>query len=75
MLLELCVGFNTPIIIRFPFEKLAREHRNFSLIQLSRSKAAVPAGLGDRAIGINADMAQSIADLAEKLQEAGPGAL
>jgi hypothetical protein len=31
----------------------------------------VPADLGDRAIGINADMAQSITDLAAKLQKNG----
>ncbi|MDO4974069.1 MAG: Sir2 silent information regulator family NAD-dependent deacetylase [Eubacteriales bacterium] len=70
VLLELGVGFNTPTIIRFPFEKLAREHENIRLIRLSRSKAMVPASLGERAIGINADMAQSIADIAAGLQDA-----
>ena len=68
VLLELGVGFNTPTIIRFPFEKLVREHENITLIRLSRSKAMVPAGLGDRAVGINADMAQSIEDIAAKLR-------
>ena len=67
VLLELGVGFNTPMIIRFPFEKLTREHENISLVRLSRSKAMVPASMGDRAIGINADMAQSIKDIAAKL--------
>ena len=67
VLLELGVGFNTPTIIRFPFEKLAREHENISLIRLSRSKAMVPASLGDRAVGINADMARSIEDIAKSL--------
>ena len=67
VLLELGVGFNTPTIIRFPFEKLAREHENISLIRLSRSKAMVPASLGDRAVGINADMAKSIEDIAKSL--------
>lgn len=67
VLLELGVGFNTPTIIRFPFEKLTREHKNITLVRLSRSKAMVPASLGERAIGINADMAKSITDLAEKL--------
>ena len=68
VLLELGVGFNTPTIIRFPFEKLAREHENISLIRLSRSKAMVPASLGDRAVGINADMAKSIEDIAKILR-------
>ena len=67
VLLELGVGFNTPTIIRFPFEKLAREHETITLIRLSRSKAMVPASLGQRAIGINADMAKSITDLASRL--------
>ncbi len=67
VLLELGVGFNTPTIIRFPFEKLTREHENISLIRLSRSKAMIPAGISDRAVGINADMAQSITDISAGL--------
>ena len=62
------MGFNTPMIIRFPFEKLTREHENVSLVRLSRSKAMVPASLRERAVGINADMAQSITDIAAKLR-------
>ena len=69
VLLELGVGFNTPTIIRFPFENLTREHENITLIRLSRSKAIVPASLGERAIGINADMAESISDIAAGLRE------
>lgn len=68
VLLELGVGFNTPTIIRFPFEKLTREHENIRLIRLSRSKAMVPASLGDRAVGISAHMARSITDLAAALK-------
>ena len=72
VLLELGVGFNTPTIIRFPFEKLTREHGNIRLIRLSRSKAMVPASLGERAVGINADMAQSITDFVSELSSAVP---
>ena len=68
VLLELGVGFNTPTIIRFPFEKLTREHKNLTLLRLSRSKALVPESLGERAIGINADMAKRIAYLAGQLR-------
>lgn len=63
VLLELGIGFNTPTIIRFPFEKLARERKNRILIRLNLDEAIVPESLGDRAIGINADMAQSIKDI------------
>lgn len=69
VLLELGVGFNTPMIIRFPFEKLCREQENVHLVRLSRSKAVIPADLDDRAVGINADMARSISDLARGLGE------
>ena len=65
-LLELGVGFNTPTIIRFPFEKLVREHKQISLVRLNLNEAVVPASFDDRAVGINADMKQSIEDLANK---------
>ena len=67
VLLELGVGFNTPMIIRFPFEKLCRERENISLIRLNLDQAVVPKSLGSRAVGINADMTQSIHDLSNAL--------
>ena len=63
VLLELGVGFNTPTIIRFPFERLTKEHKNISLIRLNLKEAVVPESFGDRAVGINADMKKSIEDL------------
>lgn len=63
VLLELGVGFNTPTIIRFPFEKMTREHDNITLIRLNLDQAVIPESLGNRAIGINADMAESISDI------------
>ena len=53
---ELGVGFNTPIIIRFPFEKMLRENKSYSLIRLNMSEAVVPESFGKRAIGIVGDM-------------------
>ena len=63
VLLELGVGFNTPTIIRFPFERLVRDHDNISLIRLNLDQAVVPESFGERAVGINADMAESIKDI------------
>lgn len=63
VLLELGVGFNTPVIIRLPFEKLMREQRNYSLVRLNLNEAFVPESLGERAVGINADIVKSIADI------------
>lgn len=63
VLLELGVGFNTPIIIRFPFEKMVRENSSYSLIRLNMDEAVVPESFGERAIGIGGDMAKAITDI------------
>lgn len=63
VLLELGAGFNTPTIIRFPFEKLMREYKNMSLIRVNMGEAVVPESLGERAVGINADLAKSVEDI------------
>ena len=63
VLLELGVGFNTPIIIRFPFEKMVRENPSYSLIRLNMDEAVVPESFGNRAIGIGGDMAKVITDI------------
>lgn len=60
VLLELGVGFNTPIIIRFPFEKMVRENKSYSLIRLNKDEAVVPESFKERAIGIGGDMAKAI---------------
>ena len=63
VLLELGVGFNTPtiirfpLIIRFPFEKMVREEKKWSLIRLNLEEAVVPDSFGRRAVGINEDAA------------------
>lgn len=63
VLLELGVGFNTPTIIRFPFEKLMREYDNINMIRLNLNEAVVPLELGNRIAGINEDMDKSIHDI------------
>lgn len=68
VLLELGVGFNTPTIIRLPFEKLVREHGNISMIRLNPEQAIVPKSFGRRVVGINADMAESIRDIVEEVK-------
>ena len=68
VLLEVGVGFNTPMIIRFPFEKMVREHENIRLVRLNLDQAVVPESLGKKAIGIDADMAESIRDIAEEIK-------
>lgn len=72
VLLELGVGFNTPTIIRFPFEKMVRENSNLSLIRLNLNEAVVPESFGNRAVGINADLANAVSDICYEMEkEAG----
>ncbi len=63
VLLELGVGFNTPTIIRFPFENMIREHSGWSLIRLNLNEAVVPESFGKRSVGINADIAGCIEEI------------
>lgn len=63
VLIELGVGFNTPTIIRFPFEKMMREHDNLQMIRLNIDEAVVPASFGNRIIGIGGDMNKAVNDI------------
>lgn len=67
LLLEMGVGFNTPTIIRFPFEQMLCGHDQWSLVRLNRNEAVLPEHFGKRAVGINEDIAKSIADLSERV--------
>lgn len=69
VLLELGVGFNTPTIIRFPFEQILRRNENWSLVRLNLEEAVVPKSFGKRAVGINEDIAKSIEDISERIKE------
>lgn len=57
VLLELGVGFNTPGIIRWPFDRLARFRPDTTLIRINAGNADVPDGPDGRHIGIRADLA------------------
>ena len=63
LLLELGVGFNTPTIIRFPFEKLVKENKQVNLIRLNLNEAVIPESIEQQAVGINKDINQTIKDL------------
>lgn len=61
--LELGVGANTPVIIKFPFWQMTLENENAAYVCLSRSSAFCPDAIADRTICINGD----IADVLERL--------
>lgn len=66
LLLEFGIGFNTPGIIRFPFEKMTFMHDNFKLIRFNDKYAMIPDEIKDRSISVT-DNISEIIDLVEKL--------
>ena len=67
LLLELGVGFNTPTIVRIPFEKMMRENNNIKMIRLNLDEAVIPESQGNRAIGITEDITKILADIQNNL--------
>lgn len=56
--LELGVGFNTPVIIRYPFEQMTYENQNTTLIRLNRSHPnAIPQNK-DKTISFNEEISE-----------------
>jgi len=60
VLFELGVGFNTPVIIRFPFEKMTAQNDNFYLVRLNMNELECIMDLGNKASLIGGDMAKSL---------------
>lgn len=54
--LELGVGFNTPGIIRFPFEQLTYDSPNATLIRINKGMAVVPKEIESKSICIDDDI-------------------
>lgn len=68
VLLEFGIGFNTPNIIRFPFEQLTFMHDNFKLIRFNNKYAMIPEQINNRSISIT-DSISEIIDLLKNLKK------
>ncbi len=55
-LLELGVGYNTPAIIRFPFEDLAKKHAHARLVRVNLDSAEAPEGIKGRSLSFPMDI-------------------
>ena len=53
LLLEFGIGFNTPGIIRFPFEQMTFTHDNFKLIRFNKEYSIVPDVINNKAISVD----------------------
>ena len=65
LFLELGAGFNTPGIIRYPFEELTYKLPNAFLIRVNDKYANVPNDLDNKAIGIQEDINEVIKKVSE----------
>lgn len=51
--LELGVGYNTPTIIRYPFEQMTANWPAATLVRIGRGRASVPAKLKKKSVSID----------------------
>lgn len=66
LLLEFGVGFNTPIIIRFPFEKMTYMYPNINMVRFNSEHCYVPDEIEDRTICVKMDISRFINDLTKE---------
>lgn len=63
VLIELGVGFNTPSIIRWPFERITKDHPNAKLVRMNIEYPEVPDEILDKSLCFHSDIAKTINDL------------
>jgi NAD-dependent SIR2 family protein deacetylase len=66
VLLELGVGFNTPSIIRWPFERITARHPHAMLIRINLDDAGVPGEIAAKSIRFQEDIAQVLQALVDR---------
>ena len=63
VLLELGVGYNTPVIIRYPFEAITSKYPYATLIRINITDAGVSKNLAGKSICIEDDIGKVLSDL------------
>ena len=63
LFLELGVGYNTPVIIKFPFWNMTGKNKNAVYACLNYGQAQAPREIADRSICIDEDIAQVLKEL------------
>lgn len=65
--IELGVGFNSPGIIRFPFEQLTYSSQNATLIRINKGMAMVPKEIESKSICIDDDINEVLTQILKKI--------
>ena len=63
--LELGVGFNTPVIIKYPFWKMAFQNENAHYVCINKGQIYIPNEIKNRSLGFNVDISNIINELLE----------
>jgi len=79
VVMEIGVGFNTPGVIRLPFERLVNIHKNVSFVRINcdyrnfanTARPEIPNGIRSKSMSINADAAEIIETLHGRLKGDG----
>ena len=66
VLLELGVGFNTPGIIRIPFEKMVYENNNWNLIRINQDNCMTLFDIEDKSVLVKDDINMVVNGLLNK---------
>lgn len=56
LFLELGVGFNTPVIIKYPFMRMTQNYKNAHYACINKGEVLIPPAIEKKAIGINGDI-------------------
>ncbi len=67
VLLELGVGFNTPVIIRYPFEAITLQYPNAKLIRVNTAEDIISDNILDKSVFIQEDIGKVLADILNAL--------
>ncbi len=65
LFLELGVGYNTPVIIKYPFWRMTARNPNATYACINQGQAACPQGIEARSICMDADIGQSLQALSD----------
>ena len=65
VLIEIGIGYNTPAIIKFPFEKMTYKNKNTNLIRINKDWAICPEQICKKTILFDEDIKTILTDLAK----------
>lgn len=63
VLIEIGVGFNTPGIIRFPFERMVEENEDTYLVRINKEYPSAILDINDKLVSFNENVSKIIGDL------------